>query len=486
MAQRLTVLLLLASILVIAHAAEGFSAEAASQKYDKKPHKYEKHDKHDAYMAEGHKAEGYKPEGYKPEGYTPEGSKPGYKPVYKPEGYKPDAYKTGYNYIEKRYEHHDDGMYGGKRYGQYNGDHSYGYLPEGYDMIESPYDGGYWGGPNGRQIIHLQTVFPESLLNTSLINTRGAAASRAAPVFPCLEGGASCFEDLGVLCGWRHHESESYGPGKDYASGTHSPIFQSTPVNPTAIGTQFFNFEPVFGEDLFGVNLVTFNGHQKGYRIGFINGFIDFVDGADACHPLLGDDTTITFNQHNVPVYLIIGKIRLPVDPAFLLPLGGLGLDASDLIINLPLRKAGSKAASASVMGQSDEYKTTPAGTKYKADKDYVYVLNEKDNTLCGLSLVARGQAEMSVPSDAPMTPPQLYSGFMEWPIFWTDVITTLPLLITDPSNDQFARQEQIIVSWFGKLLDRLAAVCKANDDIPWITPGGITFDLTPVPPTAR
>jgi hypothetical protein len=38
------------------------------------------------------------------------------------------------------------------------------------DELESPYDGGYWGGMNGHHIIHLEAVFPERSINSSLIN----------------------------------------------------------------------------------------------------------------------------------------------------------------------------------------------------------------------------------------------------------------------------------------------------------------------------
>jgi hypothetical protein len=59
---------------------------------------------------------------------------------------------------------------------------SYGYESYGEP---SPYDGGYWGGLNGRQIIHLQAIYPESLLNTSLVDPESKRRRTAVPDNPC-------------------------------------------------------------------------------------------------------------------------------------------------------------------------------------------------------------------------------------------------------------------------------------------------------------
>lgn len=61
------------------------------------------------------------------------------------------------------------------------------YAPPSYGGYEgygepSPYDGGYWGGVNGRQVIHLQAIYPESLLNTTLVDP---ARRTTDPAFSC-------------------------------------------------------------------------------------------------------------------------------------------------------------------------------------------------------------------------------------------------------------------------------------------------------------
>jgi hypothetical protein len=231
-----------------------------------------------------------------------------------------------------------------------------------------------------------------------------------------------------------------------------------------------------------------------------------FVEGAQNCHPLLDPNLNpkVNFYDHYVPTYLIFGKVKLPVDPAILVPLGGL----------LPPQDNKKRRAKPQSVDTSD-YKTTPEGTKYKIDKEMAYVYNEKDDTLCGLSLVARGAVSLVVdPPGADNT--VTFSGTLQWPLVWSDFVTTLPLLVQDPI-DQPARRDiggdntqvginigdgtiiQVLINviqinvnvdfsgggldgFLGRLLDRVGSICKANSDIPWITPGSITLDVTPVP----
>lgn len=211
-----------------------------------------------------------------------------------------------------------------------------------------------------------------------------------------------------------------------------------------------------------------------------------FPSAASACHPLLGPDTFVNFFDQRVPGYLIFGKVKLPVDPSILVPLGGLGYISG--------RNGAAKIQSV----DTDGYKTTPEGNKYKVDKDTLYVYNGKEDTLCGLTLIARGPVKVTAPSSGEMPMTETYTGTLEWPIAWTDIVTTLPLLIDDDVDRQSgARQSvggianfilqlilqpEILPAYVEATLDRVAAVCKANSDIPWITPGSITLDVTRQP----
>jgi len=457
MAQRLAVLLAVAAILIIACKAD----EAATYKYEKKGHS--KHsEKYDKEYKPEHKE--YKPDGYKPDGY-------------KPDGYKPDYHKPGYG--GKEYEHYGEHAYppyGGydlhKPYAPEYAPSSYGYESYG-EATPSPYDGGYWGGSAGRQIIHLQSILREDLLNT----TADFQFSRGAPEAPCKPVGGQpnefCLADLGLYCGLRH--PEGYYGSDDYASGSKGPIFKSAPKVPAQVGKAFLGSDivsAIVGDfssfSLDPINLVVFNKNQKGYKIGDLNGYINLFPGADNCHPLLGPGTSITYYDEKVPVYLIFGKIEYPVDPAALVPFGGL------LFFGLPTRNSGRKAAKIqSATEATEDYKTTKAGTNYALAKDTLYV--EKDGSLCGLTLVARGAVKLDAPGD------QDYEGTLEWPLVWTDLITTLPLLIGDNDPPSTRQLDAAVEVYLENTLDRIAALCK-NNNIPWVTPGLITLDVSPVP----
>lgn len=79
-----------------------------------------------------------------------------------------------------------------------------------------------------------------------------------------------------VICAKRHHESysDSYSNGGDYASGKYGPIFQTTPVTPIAIGKGNVRLEYFSDAPLDGINQVSFNKHQVGYKVGAVNGFM--------------------------------------------------------------------------------------------------------------------------------------------------------------------------------------------------------------------
>lgn len=173
------------------------------------------------------------------------------------------------------------------------------------------------------------------------------------------------------------------------------------------------------------------------------------------------------------------------MDPAILVPLGGLGYISER------------NAAKTQGVATSDDYtKTTPEGNKYKLAKDMAYVYNDKDDTYCGVTIVAKGAVSVvfnPTGDDNDAT----YTGTLEWPILWTDLITTLPLLIDDdvdvpapPRQIPGLRQipafdlATVAVAYIEAVLDRVAHVCKSNSDIPWITPGSITLDVTRVPST--
>lgn len=468
---RLAVLLLLATAVALA-LADTPSAEAL---------KYKEHDKHHDKEHKDygppHDMDGYKKHEMKYEKYD----------SYKPDSYKeykPEGYKSGYggyyehdHYGQKPYDPHT------KPYEHYGGEHSYGYAPEGYGygyVEESPYDGGYWGGMNGHQIIHLQTRYPEALTNTTLIDRR---RRREMPDNLCVTGQpGTCDQDFAVLCGKRHYDASKYSYGSDYAARSHGPIFQTPPVQPIAIAKGWVAFEfDAQGEPLLSINEVHFNKHQTGYKIADVNGYIDFAEGGEACHPLLGKDTVVEFNAHRVPIYLIFGKVNLPVNPAILFPLGGVFIE------DRKAAKAGIQAAK-----ETDEYKTTDKGSQYKVEGDHIYVKSKKDSTICGLAAVARGPVTLTAP--IPETMPvetQLYTGTIEWPIVWTDLITTLPLLIRDDPTTRSVTGfdlgaflgpivAEVVGIYLTETIDRVAAVCEANSDIPWINPGSITLDVRP------
>lgn len=213
-----------------------------------------------------------------------------------------------------------------------------------------------------------------------------------------------------------------------------------------------------------------------------------FAEGAQACHPLLGPNTLVSFNREYVPVYIIVSKIQLPVDPAIVIPIGGYANDAA--------RKT--KASIQGVDKKELEYKTTPEGNKYKLADTGAYVLNEKDNTLCGLSLVGRGKVSLTIDREG-TTNDATYEGTMQWPVMWSDLVTSLPLMVGEdivPVRRQGGGTnffpggpfwitplyaEGVTDVWLEKTLDRLAAICKANDDIPWVSPGTITLDVSRV-----
>lgn len=97
-----------------------------------------------------------------------------------------------------------------------------------------------------------------------------ALRERPHQPFPCF-GLAYSFA---VICAWRHHEADSYSNGEDYASGKFGPVFQTNPTTPVAIGKGYVEFEYFSNEPFDAINLVTFNKHQIGYRIGAVNGYM--------------------------------------------------------------------------------------------------------------------------------------------------------------------------------------------------------------------
>lgn len=120
-------------------------------------------------------------------------------------------------------------------------------------------------------------------------------------------------------------------------------------------------------------------------------------------------------NDENVPVYLIWGKIEYPVDPAALLPLGGFYLTNC--------QSGSAKIQSA----DTDDCKTgtTKSGNQYAVSKDHAYIYNEKENSLCGIALVAYGAVKLEAPPASGSMMNREYAGTIEWPLVWTDIVTT-------------------------------------------------------------
>lgn len=478
---RLAVLLLLASTVALV-LADTPSAEVLKYKEHDKHHDKEHKD-----YGPSHNMDEYKKH-EESKHYNPKDNPPGYKHnahYEKPRSYEPYP-PPAYSH-DMPYPSHGDGY--GKPYPTY-GSEGYGY---GYEGTPSPYEGGYWGGSGGRQVIRLEAVYPEDLLNTTLINPsferwigetpppqvpctpeffngeeRNGRSGRNGRSMPGVNPFLGCVVDFGAICALKHPEkSYGYDAERDYASRKNGPIIEGTPMAPVALGRGYLGGSIDIEAPLLGINLVTLNKNQRGYRIGEITGFINFVEGANACHPLLGPNTQATFTS-GVPVYLMFTKIEIPVDPAWLLPLGGIFIGGDKSRVQ----------PKAQVMGET-EYKTMQDGTKYVSGKDYAYVLNEKSNALCGLSLVAKGPATVTVSSTVNMMPTtDTYTGDIEFSLLWTDLITTLPLLIQDPVDPPTDRSQRIFGSQ-DVLLERLAVMCK-NNEIPYTTPGSITFDVSP------
>lgn len=155
-----------------------------------------------------------------------------------------------------------------------------------------------------------------------------------------------------------------------------------------------------------------------------------FTPAASECNPLLTPSTLIDFGLYQSPpadVYAMFTKIKIPADPAWAWNLWkGLRPAASGLDSGLRRVKAQSLDAG------DDGYDTASDGTKYVRGPGYTYVVDQKDDTLCGLTLVVKGLAAIHVPSDRDGLNwvggvSSVREGFIESPFLWWNGVLKLP-----------------------------------------------------------
>jgi hypothetical protein len=441
MAHRLAVMLAVASILVAVCAADSPAMEtAATQKYDKKPHT--KHAKHDDNKPDNYKPDSYKPD-YKPDGYNQDGYKPD---EYNQDGYKPDEYNPdykpdGYRSRSKHNKHYSG--YHGDKSGYY--EDSYGYNSYGSyqdpDALPPVYDSGYYAGNgNGRQLAFFDVILPENLLNTNFTdNLPGTGQLNCNEANP-----DGCRADWGLICGLR--SASQYGPRPDKSFTSHklSAAISGTPVKPLAVGKglsrgylSWQTLEDIFNDgDLLASHLVVINDNQRAYQVGQLDGFINFVDAVEDCHPAFTGNTRVRLDT--VPIYLMMARAAIPTDPA-----------SYATLIPTPTNLRSSASSSHSSSSHSS------------CDSD--------DGTLCGLALVAKGPVTIRV-FDNNAVVIRRYTANIEFVTGWSNGDISVPRL--NQEDDRPIRSA--IPYWEATVLDR---ACMYND-IPLVRPGSLRLDF--------
>jgi hypothetical protein len=350
-------------------------------------------------------------------------------------------------------------------------------------------------------------LFTEELMNQTLYTDGTGIPKSSAPNCDWTlnqngrrEASTSCLYDFGILCGLRKSKDYGYDSYESsYASESHPPLLPATPTHPVSLG-----YGSLTGNfDLFNApddvqKLIDLGNHRYAYQVGQIAGGINFVSQATACHPLLGAGTFVDFTTP-IPVYAMWTKTKIPADPAWAwriwMGLKYAGNAMTDPDLTFPVPPVGPPTAKIQGVDKS-EYKTAPDGSKYVSGSNYIYRVDEKDGSLCGLTLVAKGPVTVTVdpPADTvQVVAPSVYTGTIESPLVWFNGIVLLPgpqdvaeEVMTCRRTGRCNQRDLIVNGDSGpiqavvleKTLERIDAMCKQND-IPFADIGSITLDVS-------
>lgn len=195
----------------------------------------------------------------------------------------------------------------------------------------------------------------------------------------------------------------------------------------------------------------------------------DEFEDAASCDPLLTRKARITFAD--VPVYAMVTRVTLPLDSSMLerlLPLSDPGASPPPGNPNIPsipgLLPAGFQPNIPSLPSGRDSFDiqqatqgngivNTATNTVTRASAqgarvavasaatpaDYAYY---QDETLCGLTLVAKGPARLRIQGSD-----RTYAGSMESTLLWTNGLVTLPSFMGDAIAASGGRSTQSLFS---------------------------------------
>lgn len=183
-----------------------------------------------------------------------------------------------------------------------------------------------------------------------------------------------------------------------------------------------------------------------------------------------GTDTDTSETPDAVPVYAMLTKTKAPADPAWVWRLW----DALDNAGN-----PGDPGGKAMMQSADVEYKTASDGSKYIAGPGYTY-LPQEDGSFCGLTLVIKGPASMSVTTSSTNA---RFTGVIEAAVLFWDGVMRLPGIsdVQGDNNDlirTFGKSEAAV--FYGLTVQRLQAMCKSSS-IPFADIGTWTLDMTQV-----
>jgi hypothetical protein len=197
----------------------------------------------------------------------------------------------------------------------------------------------------------------------------------------------------------------------------------------------------------------------------------EFEDAA-SCDPLLTRKARITFSD--VPVYAMVTRVALPLDSSMLerlLPLSdpgaspppnpnfppftpGIPFVPGAPWQGLPVPGAGNseiqqQSAGNGIVNTGTNQVTRQPGSSSRSARvavasavtpaDYTYY---QDDTLCGLTLVAKGPARLRIQGSD-----RSYAGSMESTLLWTNSLVTLPQFMGDAIGASGGRSTQSLFS---------------------------------------
>lgn len=182
-------------------------------------------------------------------------------------------------------------------------------------------------------------------------------------------------------------------------------------------------------------------------------------------------------------VYAMLTKTKAPADPAWVWRLWDTLENAGNPGANQFPDTARAEIQSADSTpeyktSKTPEYRTASDGSKYVAGPGYTY-LPQEDGTFCGLTLVLKGPATMSVKTSSTTA---MFTGVVEAPVLFWDGVMRLPG-ISDKQNDNgdtiraFQTGAETAL-FYGLTVQRLQAMCKSSS-IPFADIGSWTLDLT-------